>query len=315
MDGFLDRFNFSYPKDSSPKDRADPQFRRGSQDDSDEDVNDYIPYHDVSNMNQTNTTLEENDQTPGNLNDINNVGTLRAGEEVEVGGASVVIEKFLAEGGNAHVYIAAVMPSSLENTQANPGLPPNRCVLKRIAVPDKASLLPIDKEIETMKKLQGNPNIVEFYASSTRPLSKALSKGQRGYEAFILMEYCTEGTLVEFMKLREASMFSEPEVLYFFHEICLGVAAMHSQTPKIVHRDLKVENVLITNTQKLKLCDFGSSTTELIAPGAAISVAQAQVLEDELAACTTLQYRAPEMLDLFQRRGLTEKLGNLKISI
>lgn len=71
--------------------------------------------------------------------------------------------------------------------------------------------------------------------------------------------------------------------------------------------------MLITNLQKLKLCDFGSSTTELIAPGAAISVAQAQVLEDELAACTTFQYRAPEMLDLFQRRGLTEKLGTLML--
>jgi AP2-associated kinase len=81
---------------------------------------------------------------------------------------------------------------------------------------------------------------------------------------------------------------------------------MHSKTPPVTHRDLKIENVLLADGL-FKLCDFGSCTTEVVPPKA-LSVQEIRKIEEEIAKFTTLQYRAPEQCDLYQRRGLNEKV-------
>ena len=45
---------------------------------------------------------------------------------------------------------------------------------------------------------------------------------------------------------------------YILRELCLGVGYIHSRG--IVHRDIKLENILLENTGQIKLCDFGVST-------------------------------------------------------
>ena len=46
-----------------------------------------------------------------------------------------------------------------------------------------------------------------------------------------------------------------------------AVSVLHSSNPPIVHRDLKLENLLInTKRNGIKLCDFGSATTETFHP-------------------------------------------------
>lgn len=80
------------------------------------------------------------------------------------------------------MYVASlVSPSSVE------GFAPtqNTFVLKRMAVPDKAGLVEVRKEVDVMKQLRPHKHIVYFIEASASSLA-----GTSGYEIFILMEYC-----------------------------------------------------------------------------------------------------------------------------
>lgn len=86
-----------------------------------------------------------------------------------------------------------------------------------------------------------------------------------------------------------------------------GLAFMHNLQPPLLHRDLKVENILQASATTFKLCDFGSATpTSLRAPSTS---AELRALEADLNRHTTLQYRAPEMVDVYLRRPVDEKSG------
>lgn len=81
---------------------------------------------------------------------------------------------------------------------------------------------------------------------------------------------------------------------------------MHYCNPPVLHRDLKVENILILNQDHYKLCDFGSAS---LSKGQYIptSLRDVQKLEDDIQRHTTLQYRSPEMIDVYQKKPVNEK--------
>lgn len=219
-------------------------------------------------------------------------GTFVPGTKVQVGGHRVVIEKYLSEGGFAHVYLVR-LPTPVDGDDG--------AVLKRVAVPDKESLASMRTEVETMKKLKGRRQIVNYIDSHASQL-----KGG-GYEVFLLMEYCNGGGLIDFMNTRLQNRLTEPEVLKIFSDVALGVACMHYLKPPLLHRDLKVENVLITisgSTRRYKLCDFGSTATPR---PAATSAVEGRLIEDDVQKNTTLQYRSPEMIDVYRKQPIDER--------
>ncbi|KAF2657067.1 hypothetical protein K491DRAFT_777501 [Lophiostoma macrostomum CBS 122681] len=221
-------------------------------------------------------------------------GTFAQGTKVQVGGHRVTIERYLSEGGFAHVYLVRV-PKSAEGTT------PETAVLKRVAVPDKDALANMRTEVETMKKLKGHRHIVTYIDSHASQL-----KGG-GYEVFLLMEYCSGGGLIDFMNTRLQHRLTEPEILHIFSDVAEGVATMHYLRPPLLHRDLKVENVLITNSGSsriYKLCDFGSTAPPR---PAAKTAAEGRLIEDDVQRHTTLQYRSPEMVDVYRKQPIDEK--------
>lgn len=219
-------------------------------------------------------------------------GTFAPGTKIQVGSHRVVIQKYLSEGGFAHVYVVR-LPKPVDGTDV--------AVLKRVAVPDKDALRSMRTEVETMKRLKGHRPIVTYIDSHASEMRGG------GYEVFLLMEYCSGGGLIDFMNTRLQHRLTEPEIVAIFADIAEGVACMHYLKPPLLHRDIKVENVLIASdgsARRFKLCDFGSASPARPAPS---TVVECRLMDDDVQKHTTLQYRSPEMIDVYRKQPLNEK--------
>ncbi|KAI6136414.1 hypothetical protein F5141DRAFT_1074490 [Pisolithus sp. B1] len=219
-----------------------------------------------------------------------NKGTLVPGQTISVNKYTVQVEKYLSQGGFSHVYLVRT-PAPIYNTTHH--------VLKRIAVANETMLAEVKKEVDIMRILKGHPNVVYLIEAAWH----RMSNGQ--YEVFILMEFCQGGGIIDMMNRRLRERLTEAEILQIFVDVCEGVAAMHNLRPPLLHRDLKVENILQSSSTTFKLCDFGSATP--VAPRPPATTQEIRILEADLNRHTTLQYRAPEMIDPYLRRPVDEK--------
>lgn len=186
----------------------------------------------------------------------------------------------------------------VEITQG-PGKKGTVACLKRVAVPDKPSLNTLRAEVDSMKRLAGHRHIVSYIDSHAARLS-----GGQGYEVFVLMEYCANGGLIDFMNTRLRERLSEHEILRIMGEVTEGVAVMHALNPPLIHRDIKIENVLIAGNGDYKLCDFGSASPVLRPPR---NADEFSILQNDVLKNTTPQYRSPEMLDLYRGMPIDDK--------
>ncbi|KNE64050.1 NAK/BIKE protein kinase [Allomyces macrogynus ATCC 38327] len=211
------------------------------------------------------------------------------GTVLQVGEQRVVVDRFLAEGGLAHVYLVR-----LESTN-------EIVVLKTVSTSTSEGMRCMQNEVQYMKMFTGHKNIVRFI--------DAEFVHQGGQHALILMEYCPGGHVVDVMNRRLHNRLKEPEILKIFGDACEGVARMHYAKPPVIHRDLKVENLLLSASNDFKLCDFGSATTHILPPRSAtfsISKAELDVTHEDVQKHTTVQYRAPELCDVYMGRGINE---------
>ncbi|KAJ0068113.1 hypothetical protein NL108_016174, partial [Boleophthalmus pectinirostris] len=147
------------------------------------------------------------------------------------------------------------------------------------------------------KELSGHKNIVAYLDSTINPVSESV------WEVLILMEYCKAGQVVKQMNQRLSVGFTEVEVLHIFCDTCEAVARLHQCKTPVIHRDLKVENILLNDQGNYVLCDFGSATHKILLP----QKEGVTAVEDEIKKYTTLSYRAPEMINLYAGKAITTK--------
>lgn len=116
------------------------------------------------------------------------------------------------------------------------------------------------------------------------------------------MVYCKNNVLL-MINQRLNSGFTEIEVLKILCDVVEAVSRLHyCQTP-IIHRDIKIENILQNEMGDFVLCDFGSATAKTLSP---LSHGVSAV-DEEIKRYTTLSYRAPEMIDLYSGIPITTK--------
>ena len=72
----------------------------------------------------------------------------------------------------------------------------------------------------------------------------------------VVREYVPGVTLAE---LLEEAPLSEPEAMTVLLQLCDILSYLHSQSPPVIHRDLKPQNIILTDDGKVKLIDFGIS--------------------------------------------------------
>ncbi|XP_026199652.1 BMP-2-inducible protein kinase isoform X2 [Anabas testudineus] len=206
------------------------------------------------------------------------------GKVFAIGRYQVTVEELIAEGGFSVVFLA----------RTHSGV---RCALKRMYVNNVPDLNVYKREITIMKELSGHKNIVGYLDSTISAVSDSV------WEVLILMEYCKAGQVVKQMNQRLNVGFSEAEVLHIFCDACEAVARLHQCKTPIIHRDLKVENILLNDQGHYVLCDFGSATHKVLLPHKDGVTA----VEDEIKKYTTLSYRAPEMINLYAGKAITTK--------
>ncbi|KAM9485999.1 mitogen-activated protein kinase kinase kinase 20 isoform 1-T2 [Clarias gariepinus] len=116
---------------------------------------------------------------------------------------------------------------------------------KEVAV---KKLLKIEKEAEILSVLS-HRNVIQFYGA----ILEAPNYG-------IVTEYASGGSLYEYLSSDASEEISMRQIMTWATEIAKGMHYLHAEAPvKVMHRDLKSRNVVLTADKVLKICDFGAS--------------------------------------------------------
>ncbi|KAM6934734.1 mitogen-activated protein kinase kinase kinase 20 isoform 1-T1 [Xenentodon cancila] len=116
---------------------------------------------------------------------------------------------------------------------------------KEVAV---KKLLKIENEAEILSVLS-HRNIIQFYGA----VVEAPNYG-------IVTEYASRGSLYDYLSSDESEEMDMGQIMTWAAEIAKGMHYLHSEAPvKVIHRDLKSRNVVLTTDKILKICDFGAS--------------------------------------------------------
>lgn len=110
----------------------------------------------------------------------------------------------------------------------------------------------IKLEINVLKKYSHHRNIATYYGAFIQK-----SPPGKDDKLWLVMEYCGAGSVTDLVKSTKTLSLREDWIAYICREISRGLSHLHAS--KIIHRDIKGQNVLLTDNAEVKLVDFGVS--------------------------------------------------------
>ncbi|XP_030384958.1 traf2 and NCK-interacting protein kinase isoform X5 [Scaptodrosophila lebanonensis] len=110
----------------------------------------------------------------------------------------------------------------------------------------------IKLEINVLKKFSNHRNIATYYGAFIKK-----SPPGKDDQLWLVMEYCGAGSVTDLVKSTKGQSLKEEWIAYICREILRGLSYLHSN--KVIHRDIKGQNVLLTDNAEVKLVDFGVS--------------------------------------------------------
>ena len=144
----------------------------------------------------------------------------------------------------------------------------------------------VNREVRVLKNIN-HPHIVKFYDVIETPK-----------EVYIIMELVKGHSLLHYIKQKSEKRLTEYEAIRIFKQILLAIEYCHKMN--VVHRDIKMENILLDDRLDAKLIDFGFSTW----------VIPAQKLK---IFCGTPSYMAPEIVNKKEYYGPPADMWSLGI--
>jgi LSD1 subclass zinc finger protein len=152
------------------------------------------------------------------------------------------IEKLIAIGGFGAVYLAT-------DTRRNN---------LRVAIKDMICAEPQEyavrlsffhREAEILRQLANLPIVPKFHDFV-----------RQGQTAYLVMEYIQGQDLLKLMESNENKPFALGQVIDWGRSICDVLSHMHQQSPPVVHRDVKPDNImLLEDRRSIKMVDFGTA--------------------------------------------------------
>ncbi|TMW63811.1 hypothetical protein Poli38472_002752 [Pythium oligandrum] len=170
------------------------------------------------------------------------------------------LQEFLGEGSTAHVYLATHTSSQ-----------------------ERVALKVIDKLLIRHAKLESRVRReMTLHAPLSHPqIVQVLDVFEDQQNHYMALEYCTERSVADLVRSLRTTQSRLDEALAkkIFRQTVMGVAYLHEQG--IIHRDLKLANLLLTSDLEVKISDFGLAT---------------RMADEHGTVCGTPNFIAPEVL-------------------
>ncbi|XP_069094269.1 testis-specific serine/threonine-protein kinase 4 isoform X1 [Pleurodeles waltl] len=152
-----------------------------------------------------------------------------------------------------------------------------KIISKRKAVGEYLSRF-LPREVQVMKALR-HRNIINFY--------QAIETTSRVY---LVLELAPQGDIIR--RLKKLGPLQECQAGKWFSQLSRGMAYIHSKG--IVHRDLKLENLLLDKKENIKISDFGFAKVAMMpSEGKRNIYSQANLCQTH---CGSYAYACPEIL-------------------
>ncbi|XP_054894886.1 TRAF2 and NCK interacting kinase a isoform X12 [Poeciliopsis prolifica] len=110
----------------------------------------------------------------------------------------------------------------------------------------------IKSEINMLKKYSNHRNIATYFGVFIKKQPPGIDD-----QLWLVMEFCGAGSVTDLIKNTKGNSLKEDWNAYICREILRGLAHLHQH--KVIHRDIKGQNVLLTENAEVKLVDFGVS--------------------------------------------------------
>eukprot|EP00075_Anas_platyrhynchos_P031087 XP_027320340.1 TRAF2 and NCK-interacting protein kinase [Anas platyrhynchos] len=112
----------------------------------------------------------------------------------------------------------------------------------------------IKQEINMLKKYSHHRNIATYYGAFIKKNPPGMDD-----QLWLVMEFCGAGSVTDLIKNTKGNTLKEEWIAYICREILRGLSHLHQH--KVIHRDIKGQNVLLTENAEVKL---GKSGLELL---------------------------------------------------
>ncbi len=135
-------------------------------------------------------------------------------------------------------------------------------VMKEIALAQANTREQALKEVEFLKEFR-HPNIISYVEYFEQKTAALVRGGKPSSTLYIVMQYADGGDLAARIAAQRRKSkgkiqpFSESLILDWFVQICLAMKHVHDR--RILHRDIKSQNIFLTQHDTIKVGDFGKA--------------------------------------------------------